>query len=222
MKTLDDVKLKDILPYSISHDENVKASAEAIDGQLTNISRELDLPSIYARLDSQPGIVLDHLAVQWDVSVWRESWPKSLKLKVLKNSIAEKRKTGTLSAVKKALESLGSAAKIVEWWQTTPKGIPHTFTVYATQSEIAGTVSAELQEDLFSAIDAAKPVRSHYTFVLANNVTGGIGFHGLARFVNFVTLKGIQPETTEAEVSGTLATVISVRAIKQRRLTAHA
>lgn len=181
MKTLDDAKLKDLLPDSIAKDGNVEASAEAIDPQLKLISENADIPSIYVYIDKLGSIALDHLAKQYDVEPWRDSWNVTLKRNVLKTAIADKRKKGTRFAVKQALESLGSAASIVEWFEKEPKGEPHTFTVYATQPEYGDVIPAEMQEDLLIMVDDAKPLRSHYNFVLQESFKGNLGLHGFSR-----------------------------------------
>ena len=220
MKTLDDVVLSDLLPDSITKDENVKAAAEAIDPQLRAISEKIDIPSIYFNIDKLPSGVLDHLAKQYDVTVWRDSWTVSLKRSVLKTAISEKRKKGTKAAVLDALASISSAATIVEWWETNPKGTPHTFTINATQSKIEGVIDAEMQEDLFALIDDAKPLRSHYNFVLQQNATGGINVYGCLRAMSYASIRATGRVTED--VSGSIGIVAGARPIIQRRLIARA
>lgn len=181
MKTIDDVSLNDLLPYSIKDDANVKAIVEAIDPQLRAFAKEVDTPSLYVNIDKLPSLVLDHLAVQYDVSAWRDSWSVELKRKVLKNAIADKRKVGTKSAVLNAISSFGSAASIVEWWEIEPKGEPHTFTVYVNLQNATGAVTDEAQEDVMLLLDNAKPARSHYTMVIADKAETGINFTAIMR-----------------------------------------
>lgn len=188
-KELKDVRLSDLLPDSIAHDPDVKHSAESIDAQLLDMAAAVDLPSIYVSIGKLTSRQLDHVAYGWDASVWRDSWPISLKRSVLKNVICEKRKRGTLRAVKDAVSSIGSAATIEEWWQQEPKGTPHTFTIYATLAKIDGTLDTEMQEDLFGLIDDAKPVRSHYDFVLIRRLDGQIGMAGALRPVTYARIR---------------------------------
>lgn len=216
MKTLDGVKLKDLLPDSIAKDGNVEASSEAIDPHLKFIAEHSGIPSIYIDIDNLSSVALDHLAKQYDISVWRDGWNVSLKRSVLKTAIADKRKKGTIGAVKKALQSLGSAASIVEWWQTTPKGEPHTFTIYATQPEFDGVIPAEMQEDIIGMIDDAKPLRSHYNFVVSQDYRGGIGVYGCVRVLAFSSVRSVEAQL--AEVNGELGMVAASRAISKRHL----
>ena len=188
VKTIENVKLIDTLPGSIAKDANIEAVAHALDRPLQEIAKSVDIPAIYASIDKLPSTVLDHLAVSWDATVWRDSWPVELKRSVLKTTISEKRKKGTVKAVKDALASISSAASIVEWWQTEPKGPPHTFTIYATQADIEGTIDAEMQEDVIALIDDAKPIRSHYDFVIQNKAKSTINVTAMVRPLTFAKI----------------------------------
>lgn len=188
MKTIEDVGIIDTLPGSLAKDANIQAIAKALDRPCQSLAQSVDVPAIYASIDALPTTVLDHLAVSWDATVWRDSWPVELKRSVLKTTISEKRKKGTVKAVKDALASISSAASIVEWWQTEPKGTPHTFTIYATQADIEGTIDAEMQEDVIALIDDAKPVRSHYDFVIQNKAKSTINMTACVRPVCYAKI----------------------------------
>lgn len=177
--------LLELIPESISGDENVHACGEALNPSLAEVAEKVDLPNFLATLDFADGTTLDHLAFGWDAATWRDSWPIELKRSVIRNVVVEKRKRGTLRAVKDALASIGSAYSITEWWQEVPKGKPHTFTVTATLSKIEGVLDKERQEDLIRAIDDAKPVRSHFKLVLIQGMSGTLGFSGHLRSLAF-------------------------------------
>ncbi|WP_419548785.1 phage tail protein I, partial [Parasutterella sp.] len=119
MKTLQDITLGDLLPDSISSDQQVKKSAEAIDPELKTVSGFLLLGAVLANVDKLTSTQLDHIAYSFDLTTWRDYWPLSQKRQVAKTVVAQKCRMGTLSAVKKVLESLGSAVSITEWWQKT-------------------------------------------------------------------------------------------------------
>lgn len=202
MTEIKDVKLSQLIPENIVEDSNVKACADALDLPLQDVSNKVDIPSIYLRLDSLTSEQLDHMAAAWDASVWRQSWPIQIKRSVLNNVILEKRKRGTLGAVKKAIETIGSYTNITEWWQETPKGTPHTFKVIASLNNYEGVLESDLQEDLFGLIDDAKPVRSHYDFILQKRYSGEIGVIGLYRDLAYARVKG--GVVTSEETSTTL------------------
>lgn len=94
MKNIETASLLDLLPDSIVNDEKVKGAAQAIDPQLQAAASMVDLPSVYVSIDKLTSTQLDHLAVAWDITVWRDYWPVSLKRNVLKAAISEKRKKG--------------------------------------------------------------------------------------------------------------------------------
>ena len=215
-KGLADVRLSDLLPDSIAQDDNVRHSAEALDKQLLDMTSAVDLPSIYVSIDRLTSTQLDHVAYGWDASVWRNSWPVSMKRSVLKNVVREKRKKGTLRAVKDAVASIGSAATIKEWWQQEPKGTPHTFEIQATLGNIEGTLDSEMQEDLFALIDDAKPVRSHYTFVLVRQLQGGMGVDGYLRPVAYSRIRS--EEVVNKDIAVFAGFIVGARPIAMRSL----
>lgn len=178
---LENMKLLELLPESINKDETVQAIAKAIEPTFRQLAKEVDTPILWTNIDKMTSVQLDHLAVMFDLQVWRDQWPVSLKRSVLKSAFVTKRTTGTVAAVRNALASLGSASRIVEWWQTEPKGEPHTFDVVATLSQINGTLTDEVQEDLLLMVRDSKPARSHFTFTLSIAQEGGLGFYGLTR-----------------------------------------
>ena len=103
MKKLDDIRLADVLPDSIAKDAQVSAAAAAIDPYLEAVASGREMPAIYASLSRLTAKQLDHIAKQWDVSVWRETWTDDVKRSVLSTAIIDKRKKGTVSAVKEPL-----------------------------------------------------------------------------------------------------------------------
>lgn len=197
-KELDKTSLLDLLPDSISKDSDVSAAAKALDIPLREMTGVLDLPSIYVSIDSLTSEQLDHLAYSWDASVWRDSWPLERKRSVIKNVIREKRKKGTLNAVKAAVASIGSRTVITEWWQKKPKGPPHTFEIEVDMP--IGDFDIEAQEDVFGLIDDAKPVRSHYELLLNNRLDGKVGFIGAAQYASYLCIR--EPLLIDASVSG--------------------
>lgn len=176
-KSFSDVELQDILPLSISKDSNVSSSAAAVDPQLRLVSDAVDYPVLLQRIDSLTSVQLDHLARQYDAT-WRDSWRVSLKRSVLKATIENKRIVGTVKAVKNALNAISTTIVMQEWYEQTPKGDPHTFTIDATMSDVSGGTTVEMQEDLIAQIESAKPVRSWYTLTVNQALSGGFNAVG--------------------------------------------
>lgn len=213
---LENVALSDVMPDSIKHDAGVSSAAKAIDPQLRVVAGFLDIPSIYVSIDKLSSTALDHLAAQYDVAVWRDTWPLAVKRSVLKSAISDKRLKGTVAAVKKALASVSSVAVIKEWWQFEPKGKPHTFEIIATQADVEGTIDEEMQQDIVSLVDDAKPLRSHYTLTIQNNVKGGIN---MAAYIRPAVVSQIYPTDSSSEtVAGSVGVIVAVRPLVRRHL----
>lgn len=190
-KQLSDIEVLDIVPDSIKRDANVKASSKAINGSMSHVSENIDMPVILKNIDRLSSVQLDHLARQYDAT-WRDSWGLSLKRSIIKATIQNKRIVGTIKAVKNALSAISSTAEMVEWWETEPKGDPHTFTIVATASGIEGGIDAELQEDLILQIDSAKPVRSWYTLRIQDSLKGGFNICGVLRSVTYARISHLR------------------------------
>jgi len=170
MKTIADINLKDLLPHGIGADANVQSAAQSLDPHLQAIGKTADGVSIYSSIDALTHEMLDALAVQFDATNWKDSWSRDLKISVLKTVIANKRKVGTLKAVRDAIESFGNNAQIVEWFNETPQGEPHTFKIYL----LYGGNQTEVTDDINRAINLAKPARSHYTIIAVEEIKNGI------------------------------------------------
>ena len=52
MTEIKDVKLSQLVPENLVKDSNVKASADALDPALQEVSGKVDIPSIYIRIDT--------------------------------------------------------------------------------------------------------------------------------------------------------------------------
>lgn len=106
-----------------------------------------------------PVDLLPWLASTLAVSPWDETWTEAQKRGVCASAFLVHRQRGTLAAIKRALAALGVDAEVVEWWQTEPKGAPHTFTVDVETYE---GLSTDYLRSINGQIDATKPARSSY------------------------------------------------------------
>ena len=175
--------LADFAPEHIARDANGVACIAGIDPYLRAVAEACELPALYRRLGELTPDQLDHMAVQMDVDVWRNSWPVEKKRSMILASYDVKRRAGTVGAVRAVLRALGATVQLVEWWETDPKSTPHTFQLTAIASPSSGnsTLTEEEQLDLVRAIDNAKPVRSHYLFTLATAHQSGFFFSANVR-----------------------------------------
>ena len=217
MKRLDEITIADLMPDSIYGDAQVSATASAIDPPLRLISEAVDRPLILAAIDDLSAGVLEHLAVQYDVTSWDSAWPIETKRAVLKTAIADKRKMGTRGAVQRAIEAVAPIATLTEWWQDTNGDmLPHTFKIDLLQDGSA--VDPETQANVISQVNEAKPVRSHYTFTAIQKGESGLYFAGVLRAISYARVRsaGISIEQTSID-AGVLA---ALRGMNIRRLLA--
>lgn len=177
----DDDVLTALEPSSIKNDPTVKNLTAVLNKRNTALCEHLNDALFLYRLDSLSSETLDHLAKQWSVAVWRDTWPLSLKRSTLKATIQVKTHLGTVSAIKSVLSSFGSSALIKEWWEQSPEGTPHTFEITINQKNLEGTISSETTTDLIKTIDSTKPVRSQYTLTIVETREGYMKVSGAER-----------------------------------------
>ena len=141
---------------------------------------EAALSEIPARIDDLP-VVIRHLWdanrcpesllpwLAWALSVdtWDTHWPDDVKRQVILASSEVHRHKGTVAALKQALAAFGVMIELQEWFDTD--SAPHTFILHTPVSEVSRSHSASQlnphnYHTIEKAIDAIKPVRSHYQF----------------------------------------------------------
>ena len=116
--------------------------------------------------DTCPMETLPWLAWQMGVEAWRSEWPENIKRAIVRNAIQVQRQRGTIKSVRDTVERFGGAISIREWWQTAPRGTPHTFELVLTMSGPGGEqASAAFVDDVIAEVSRVKPARSHFTFV---------------------------------------------------------
>lgn len=106
-----------------------------------------------------PSSLLPWLAWTFSVGSWDATWSDSQKRSVIATAVAVHRTKGTIGAVSRVLAAFGGTFQIIEWWQTTPKGTPHTFTIAVSGSQI----TSDMQASITSALLAVIPARCRFT-----------------------------------------------------------
>ncbi|MGO4521115.1 phage tail protein I [Dyella sp. 2RAF44] len=123
-----------------------------------------------------PESLLPWLAWALSVDTWRPEWPEYIKRSRVAKAIEIQRHKGTVKSVRDVVESFGGAVEIVEWWQKTPKGTPHTFDLTLTLSGNDGTqATAQFVDDVIAEVTKTKPVRSQFTFTQGVALYGSVG-----------------------------------------------
>lgn len=159
-----------LLPPNATPQERAIEAATARIGDIGAPLRALKNPA------ACPVELLPWLAWELSVDTWRPEWPEHIKRSRLASAIAIQRYKGTVQSVRDVVESFGGAVEMVEWWQKTPKGIPHTFDLTLTLSGNDGSqATAQFTDDVIGEVNKTKPVRSHFTFTQGVALYGAVG-----------------------------------------------
>lgn len=139
--------------------------------------------------DTCPIELLPWLAWAVGVEGWRTDWPDLVKRSRVKSAMEVHRLKGTVHSVRSVVQSFGGQIEIREWWQTTPRGAPHTFELVLTLSGAGGgEASAAYVNDVIAEVNRTKPLRSHFTFVQGINLQASVKVTAVARAVAYARL----------------------------------
>lgn len=112
---IDSNDLIQILPYSISTDENVRNIAKALNGNLNDTTALIRNVLIYSRIDELDDALLDSLAWQFHIDAYDATYTLSQKRQLVKDAIKDHFYKGTPYALEAAL-SIISDAEMEEWF----------------------------------------------------------------------------------------------------------
>ena len=120
MKTINEIRLAELLPLSLQSDPEVIAICEAIQPEFDAINSEIGKILFIPNLEAQPSEVLEHLA--WERNLdgedgWLLADTLAKKVNLIRNAYTIQKYKGTPYAVKKALEIVGLAGTVSEWFE---------------------------------------------------------------------------------------------------------
>jgi phage tail P2-like protein len=169
-------------------------NASALERALEAVGLDLlDIPVPLAELWNPTTIganLLPWLAWSLSVDSWKSYWTDAVKRNRVRTAIDIARHKGTAKSVRDVVESFGGHVEIREWWQTEPKGIPHTFELILTLSGQDGTeATAQYVDDVIAEVTRTKPVRSHFSFTQGIQLMGRVGVIAVARPMAFARLQ---------------------------------
>ncbi len=156
---------------------DTEAAYEAITTRLEAIP--VPIPTLW-NPKTCPVAHLPWLAWTMGLDAWQPYWSEAIKRRQIEIAVEFARKKGTVMAVRNVVESFGGGLTLREWWQTEPKGTPHTFDVVLTIDD-AGESGADLQRDVIASITEVKPVRSHFTFTIGQTAAAAVALFGAGR-----------------------------------------
>lgn len=154
-KTLETTAFLDLLPDSISKDEQFVAAATALDNELQAVTGLVSDLILYEDIDTLSESVLKHLAWQWHVDFWADDLTLTQKRTLVKQAYPWHRQKGTPAAVEMVVADVLGGGSVQEWWEYG--GEPYHFKVFSNQPP----EDAAVQETLALAIEAAKNARSY-------------------------------------------------------------
>lgn len=158
-------------------------NATAMETTLETVTeRAADLPVDIRQVwnpDTCPAELLPWLAWALSIDTWRPEWSEATKRQRIQDAISIHRRKGTLRAVQDAVAALAPGVTITEWWQTTPRDVPHTFAVElspAAEPYAAG---------IYAEVNRTKPVRSQFSVNSRRTVAGSVAIAGALRVVTY-------------------------------------
>ena len=123
--------------------------------------------------DTCPVDLLPYLAWAFSVDRWDSRWTETAKRAAIRSSHYIHSRKGTIGALRRVVEPLGYLIEVLEWWQTTPNGVPGTFAIKVGVLETG--ITEEMYQELTWLIDDARPVTRHLTgLAISLETTGGI------------------------------------------------
>jgi phage tail P2-like protein len=133
-----------------------------------------------------PPQILPFLAWGLAISLWDPEWTVAEKRAAIADAIKFHRRKGTRGIVREVLDRFNPLLQIVEWWEMSPRGIPHTFEVRAPAADIpASFLTAETAAAIIRDVAGVKPARSHFTFVQSLEAEAHVWLAGGASLATF-------------------------------------
>ena len=149
--------------------------------------------------DTCPVQLLPWLAWSWSVDRWDNKWSEAIKRSAIRSAFYVHAHKGTIGALRRVVEPLGYLIEVLEWWETTPMGIPGTFALKVGVLETG--ITEEMYLELERLIDDAKPVSRHLTGLAISLETQGAIHIGVALYEGDV-IDVYPPVQRDIEVTG--------------------
>lgn len=164
---------------------------------------EIPLRTLY-NPDTCPAHLLPWLAWTWSVDRWDNRWSEAVKRSAIRSAFYVHAHKGTIGALRRVVEPLGYLIEVLEWWQTTPKGIPGTFALKVGVQDTG--ITEEMYLELERLIDDAKPVSRPLTGLAISLETQGAINIGVALYEGDL-IDVYPPEQSDIEVTGYIGVV---------------
>lgn len=150
--------------------------------------------------DTCPVDLLPYLAWAFSVDRWDSKWAEATKRSAIRSSHFIHSRKGTIGALRRVVEPLGYLIEVLEWWQTSPLGVPGTFAIKVGVLETG--ITEEMYQELTWLIDDARPVTRHLTGLAISLETQGAFYIGAALY-DGDEIDVYPPVMRDIEVNGT-------------------
>lgn len=110
-KPIYEATLTQALPDSISRDASVQAVCTGVDGQVSAMCAQIDVPAWMSRVQSMESDELDHVAYTFGSHVWMRDWTLEQKRSYIVAVMARKKIVGTPAAIIDVFTQLGYTVK---------------------------------------------------------------------------------------------------------------
>jgi len=133
MSNIDIESLKRTFPFALSGDENQTALATSTANELVKLINNLDLLTIYNRIDTLDEKLLDILAYDFKVDWWNRTGSVEEKRQLLKEHWKIHKILGTPEALKLAFETVFDDAELKPWNEYG--GFPYHYKLFVESGE---------------------------------------------------------------------------------------
>jgi len=186
-RRIGEVRVQELLPESIRHDEQIRAAAAGVDAGTAEILSAIRGLSFWERLDELSGPILSHLAARLHVDLWDPAWSDAQKRLAIRTSIAIHKYKGTLWAVETLLAPLADVT-MQEWFEYG--GEPYTCRVIVNSS----VTDEALYREIDRVVRLGKNTRTHFSVIrLLRNAPGKISIGGAVHMGIRQTIRAAVP-----------------------------
>ena len=144
MISLYDSEIKEILPDVLSTQPEVRAISYAINMALRRLLTYCKSTGVYSSIDELGEEVLDLLAIEFDALYYDMSLPLANKRKIIKDTLPQYLRSGTVGAVEDLITTIFGGGEIEEWFDY--EGTPGHFRLFVDITDSADNPVSEMDE----------------------------------------------------------------------------
>lgn len=144
MISLYDSEIKEILPEVLSTQPEVRAISYAINMALRRLLTYCKSTGVYSSIDELGEEVLDLLAIEFDALYYDMSLPLANKRKIIKDTLPQYLRSGTVGAVEDLITTIFGGGEIEEWFDY--EGTPGHFRLFVDIMDSVDNPVSEMDE----------------------------------------------------------------------------